>query len=152
VRTGVAVRVGDPLPDVSTTDGLRSALQAADAIYFPDPQRATAGIHFAQVLERLGIAVEVASRISTHPNGATAMRELARTAGARPIGVTQITEILNAPGVSLIGPLPREFELATVYTAAVCARAAAPEAARRFVEEFLTGDRLSLRETAGFET
>jgi molybdate transport system substrate-binding protein len=151
VRTGVAVRTGDPMPSVDTTEGLSAALRAADAIFFPDPQRATAGIHFAQVLKQLGIAAEVAGRLSAHPNGATAMRELARAAGAKPIGITQITEILNTPGVRLIGPLPREFELATVYTAAVCTRAAAPEAARRFVALLAGEAQRALRARAGFE-
>jgi molybdate transport system substrate-binding protein len=151
VRTGVAVRVDAPLPDVSTADGFRSALRAADAIYFPDPQRATAGIHFAQVLNQLGIAAEVAGRLSTYPNGATAMRELAAVRAGHPIGVTQITEILNTPGVMLVGPLPREFELATVYTAAVCTRAAAPEAARRFVALLAGEAQRALRARAGFE-
>jgi molybdate transport system substrate-binding protein len=151
VRTGVAVRAGDPMPEASTAAGLRAALVAADAIFFPDPQRATAGIHFAQVLERLGIATKVAARLSTHPNGATAMRELAQAGGARPIGVTQITEILSTPGVTLVGPLPREFELATVYTAAVCARAAAPDAARRLVALLSATETCEVREKAGFE-
>lgn len=151
VRTGVAVRAGDPAPDVSSADGLRTALRAADAIYFPDPRRATAGIHFTRVLEQLGIAAEVAARLSTHPNGATAMRELAKAAGARPIGVTQITEILNTPGVTLAGPLPREFELATVYTAAVCAGAAAPDAAKRLVALLAGEAQGALRARAGFE-
>ena len=151
VRTGVAVRAGDPAPEVSSADGLRTALRGADRIYFPDPQRATAGIHFARVLEQLGIAAEVAARISTHPNGATAMRELAGASGTRPIGVTQITEILNTPGVTFVGLLPREFELATVYTAAVCARAAAPETAKRLVALLAGVAQGALRTRAGFE-
>jgi molybdate transport system substrate-binding protein len=151
VRTGVAVRAGDPVPHVHGADGLRAALRGADTIFFPDPQRATAGIHFARVLEQLGIAADVAARLSTHPNGATAMAALAKAAGERPIGVTQITEILNTPGVALVGPLPQEFELATVYTAAVCARAAAPEAARRLVALLAGEAQRALRGRAGFE-
>ena len=151
VRTGVAVRAGDPTPDVSNPEALRTALRGAGAIYFPDPQRATAGIHFARVLATLGIAAEIGGRLRTHPNGATAMRALAKATGARPIGVTQITEILNTAGVTLVAPLPREFELATVYTAAVCTRAAAPDAARRLVA-LLSDDRTRpVRKQAGFE-
>jgi molybdate transport system substrate-binding protein len=79
------------------------------------------------------------------------MAALAKAAGARPIGVTQITEILNTPGVTLVGPLPPEFELATVYTAAVCARAAAPEAARHLVALLAGEAQCPLRARAGFE-
>jgi len=130
---------------------LRDALRAADAIYFPDPQRATAGIHFARVLGTLDIAVELAPRLRPHPNGAAAMAAMAKDPGAGPIGVTQITEILNTPGVALVGLLPREFELATVYTAAVCTRAAAPEAGRRFVALLSAEETRAVRKKAGFD-
>jgi molybdate transport system substrate-binding protein len=127
VRTGVAVRTGDPQPSIGDAAGLRSALLAADAIYFPDPKLATAGIHFAKVLDALGIAGEVATRLRPFPNGAAAMQALARAQDARAIGCAQVTEILSTPGVTLVGPLPRQFELATVYTAGVCTRAALPD-------------------------
>ena len=55
------------------------------------------------------------------------------SAQGRPIGCTQVTEILDTPGVTLVAPLPQEFELATIYTAAVAARAASPDQARRLV-------------------
>ena len=58
------------------------------------------------------------------------MRALAQSRAARPIGCTQVTEILSTPGVTLVGPLPKEFELATVYTAGVCTKAALPAEAR----------------------
>jgi molybdate transport system substrate-binding protein len=151
VRTGVAVRSGDALPIIDSVHGLRAALSGAGEVYFPDPQKATAGIHFAKVLQALGIAEETAPRFHAHPNGATAMRELAKSRGANPIGVTQITEIRNTPGVTLVGPLPAEFELATIYAAGVACTAAAPEAARRFVA-LLTGEiSLPRRISAGFE-
>ena len=108
---------------VGNAAGLRAALLAADAIYFPDPKLATAGIHFAKVIDRSASTADVASRLRTYPNGATAMRELAAARGGRPIGCTQVTEILNTPGAQLVAPLPEGFELATVYTAGVCTRA-----------------------------
>jgi molybdate transport system substrate-binding protein len=151
VRTAIAVRTGDPAPPIGDGAGLRAALLASDAIYFPDPKLATAGIHFAKVLEALGIAGEVAGCLQPHPNGATAMRALAQARGARPIGCTQATEILATAGVTLVGPLPPQFELATVYTAGVCTGAARPAEARRLAA-MLSGDAArSARERAGFE-
>src|SRR6266576_1179518 len=39
VRTGIAVRDGDTLPDISDAARLRAALVTANALYFPDPER-----------------------------------------------------------------------------------------------------------------
>jgi molybdate transport system substrate-binding protein len=150
IATGVAVRSGDPDPAIDGADALRAALRAADGIYFPDPKLATAGIHFAKVLERLGIAEEVAPRLRTFPNGQTAMAALAALEGGRPIGCTQITEILNTKGVALVGNLPPEFALATVYTLGICTRAQSPELARRFAALLTGEDSHELRRKLGF--
>jgi len=131
VETAIAVRQGDAAPPIGDANALRAALLSADAIHFPDPQQATAGIHFAKVLKDLGIDAEVAGRLQTAPNGATAMKALAASKARRPIGCTQATEILSTPGIVLVASLPPGCALATVYTAAVGARAeAATEAAR----------------------
>ena len=151
VRTGVAVRAGDPRPDIGSASALRSTLLAAEGIYFPDPLKATAGIHFARVLDTLGIRGEVEARLRPYPNRNMAMHELVQAVGEQLVGCTQVTEINNTPGVTLVGLLPREFELSTVYSVGVCSNAAAPEAARRFIE-LLTGDASrALRVKAGFE-
>jgi molybdate transport system substrate-binding protein len=138
VETGIAVRANEPLPDVSTPQALRQALLSAAEIYFPDPQRATAGIHFASVLAQLGIAAQVEARLRTFPNGMTAMRELVLRAPPTSIGCTQITEIRYTPGVAYAGGLPAGCELKTHYAAAVATRATQPEPAQRFIA-FLTG-------------
>ena len=151
VRTGVAARSGEPLPAIATPEALKASLLAATAIYFPDAERSTAGIHFASVLARLGIADIVSPRLRTFPNGATAMRELAAAPEPGAIGCTQITEINYTPGIALVGALPEAFELATVYTAAASVNAVEPESARRFIE-WIAGPRSrALREQGGFE-
>ena len=151
VRTGVAVRGGQVRPDVSTPDALQAALLGADAIYLPDPVRSTAGIHFANVMRQLGIFEALQPRLHTHPNGATAMRELAACSARQPIGCTQVTEIVYTEGVDLVGVLPARFELATVYSAAVSASAADPALAARFVALLCGPASHSLRLSGGFE-
>lgn len=133
VETAVAVRAGDPFPGLADAWALRSALLEADAIHFPDPRQATAGIHFAKVMQKLGIDGEVAGRLKPAPNGATAMRELAQSKASRPIGCTQATEIRATPGLMLVGPLPSGFELTTVYAAAVTTRATSAGPAIDFI-------------------
>jgi molybdate transport system substrate-binding protein len=151
VRTAIAVKTGEPAPAVDTPQALKAALLAARGIYFPDPVKATAGIHFMSVLQRLGIAQQVAAALRPHPNGATAMKELAAASGPGLIGCTQVTEILYTPGVQLVAPLPSEFELATVYTAAVASKSEQPQAARLLIE-LLAGSRSEpLRRQCGFQ-
>jgi molybdate transport system substrate-binding protein len=133
VDTAVAVRRGDAPPPLGDPARLRTALLAADAIHFPDPQQATAGIHFAKVLRGLDIWDTVADRLRPAANGATAMRELAASMGRNPIGCTQATEILATPGIVLAGPLPEGCALATVYTAAIGVRSLAPTEAGQLV-------------------
>lgn len=149
VFTGVAVRSGEAVPDVSTPDALKAALAAAPAIYFPDPEKATAGIHFRKVLEALGLQ-ETQPRWRTFPNGATAMREMAASGQRGAIGCTQVTEILYAQGVELAGLLPKAFELATVYTAAVCTKAADTALASAFVSLLASDEAARLRAHCGF--
>ena len=151
VPTGVAVRRGDDRPDVSDGDALRATLLTASAIYVPDTERSTAGIHVMKVLHLLGIDAEVAARLHTYPNGATAMLELSGANEHRPIGITQVSEIIATPGVDLAGVLPTGFELATVYSAAVTTRAREGALARRFVQLLASADAAAARVRAGFQ-
>jgi molybdate transport system substrate-binding protein len=152
VKTGIAVKTGEARPAVSTRAELSATLQAASGIYFPDPVKATAGIHFMQVLKQLGLDQTLADRLRTYPNGAAAMTAMAQSSEKGLIGCTQVTEILYIEGVDLIADLPKEFELATVYTAAVCTGAKAPEAAAALIALLAGAQAAELRLECGFES
>jgi molybdate transport system substrate-binding protein len=150
VETAIAIRAGDPPVSVRDAAELRKAFLVADAIYVPDTKASTAGIHVAKILQQLGIADEVAARLKIFPNGATAMRNLAASTAARPIGCTQSTEIIGTPGVTLSGALPKGCELSTVYTAAVATQAANAKHARDLIDLLIGVEQRDLRERAGF--
>lgn len=150
VETALAVRSGDPRVTASDAAGLRDALLASDAIFVPDTKASTAGIHVADVLDRLGITDVVAARLKIFPNGATAMRELAASGARRPIGCTQSTEIISTKGVTLSGSLPLGCELATMYTAAITVRAAHAAEARVLIDLLTGAGQSEQREHAGF--
>ncbi len=150
VETAVAVRAGDSMVKVNDAAALRAALRAADAIFVPDTTVSTAGIHVVKVLQQLGIADEVAGRLRVFPNGATAMRHLAESDAARPIGCTQSTEIISTKGVTLSGSLPQGCDLATTYTAAVTTQAVHAKQAQDLIDLLIGADRRELRTRAGF--
>jgi molybdate transport system substrate-binding protein len=151
VYTGIAVRTGDADVAIGTAEALRETLRSATSVSFPDPDQSTAGVHFMKVLERLALRDELAARLNPHPNGAIAMAALASAVDARPIGCTQVTEINCTPGVRLLGGLPKVFELVTLYSAAVCARAVNAPLAERFVEHLTGPASKALRSAVGFE-
>lgn len=150
VATGVAVREGMPAAAVGTSEALKATLAAARGLYVPDMTKSSAGIHIAGMLKALGLAEALAGRIHEFPNGATAMRELARSEGEGMLGCTQVTEILYTPGVRLVGELPAAHALNTVYTAAVCSQARSPALAAKFVEVLAGEGSVALRKRSGF--
>ena len=128
---GVAVRQDAPLPDISTPEAFRRAVLAAKSLVYQDPARgATSGIHFAGVLQRLGIADAVRDTTVLWPGGYAAE---ALVTGQADLCVHQISEILPVKGVTMVGPLPRDLQKITTYSAALSTRAAAPEAGRDFI-------------------
>jgi len=149
VHTGVAVKQGAPRPDVANASALRGALLNANSIYFPDPHRATAGIHFMNVLKQLGIVDEVAERLRPHPNGATAMRHLSLDPEPGAIGCTQASEILFADGVELVALLPDEYGLSTVYTAGVPDTAREQQLAKALIGYLMRPEHADLRRSVG---
>jgi molybdate transport system substrate-binding protein len=150
VKTGVAVKSGTPWPQVETAEQLKAAMLAATGIYFPDPQLATAGIHFMKVLNGLGIADTVASKMHAFPNGNAAMNAMAACDDPHVIGCTQVTEILITTGIDLVANLPLEFELATMYTAGIRSTSSCVAEAQAMIDILISQEHAALRAKGGF--
>jgi molybdate transport system substrate-binding protein len=150
VKTGIAVKHGTTQPAIATRADLQAAFRAAEGIYFPDPKLATAGIHFFKVLQTLGLDVELADRFRTYANGATAMKAMAQADGPV-IGCTQVTEIKYTEGVDLVGVLPKEFELATVYALGISTQSQQPQLAQALSDALTDVSTEALRTAGGFE-
>ena len=150
VGTGVAVRAGTPLPDVSDTRVLRGNMLAANAIACPDPSVATAGRIVLRAVELLGIG-EVRARMRFFPNGYAAMSWLAQSRGPLEMGLTQNTEILANKGVTYVGPLPEELQMKTVYTAGLAAKARNPYDAKEFITRLIAPAARTMFQAAGYE-
>jgi molybdate transport system substrate-binding protein len=128
---GIAVRDGAPRPDISTPEALKQTLLTVKSLVYVDPaQGGTSGIHFAKVLERLGIAEAVKAKTKLVPGGYPA--ELVAK-GEVELVAHQISEILPVKGVTLVGPLPRDLQKVTVYSAGLTVGSTEPETARAFI-------------------
>ena len=130
---GLAVKRGAPKPDISTTEAFKRALLDAKSICYVE-QGAT-GIYLKGLFERLGIADQLKGKTKLLPPSNPAAHAVAN--GEAEIGMTQISEILPYPGAELVGPLPAEIQLSSVYPGAVGTGAKEPDAAKAFIK-FLT--------------
>ena len=116
--TGVAVREGAAVPDISTPEAFKQALLKAKTVAYTDPQAGgSGGIMFAALLQRLGIADEINKKAVLGKRGAEVARSIAE--GRAEIGTTFISEVLPVKGVKVVGPLPGELHNANTYTAAI---------------------------------
>jgi molybdate transport system substrate-binding protein len=128
---GVAVLEGAPRPAIATPEQFKQTLLAAKSIAYVDPARgATSGIHFAGVLDRLGIADAVKGKSVLMPGGYAAE---AVAKGQAELAVHQISEILPVKGVVLVGPLPSELQKVTVYSAGLPAKGGEADLGRAFI-------------------
>jgi molybdate transport system substrate-binding protein len=133
-----------------TADELKEVFRSAPALYFPDMEKSTAGIHFMKVMRQLGLEQELVSRFKTFPNGATAMAEMALDPDTNVIGGTQTTEINICSGVQLIGLLPQSLELNTDYTLAICKTSQNPELAQKLANILVGQESLAIRQQIGY--
>jgi molybdate transport system substrate-binding protein len=126
--TGVAVREGAPVPDISTPAAFKQALLKTKTVAYTDPKAGgSGGIMFAAMLERLGIAEAVNKKAVLGKRGSEVAASIAE--GRAEIGTTFISEVLPVKGVKVIGPLPGELHTANTYTAAIPAGSASHAAA-----------------------
>jgi molybdate transport system substrate-binding protein len=131
VGVGVMVKAGAPQPDVSTVDAFKNAVLAAKSVSYIDPASGgSSGIYVARLLERLGIADQIKPKEKLKQGGYVADYV---SSGEVELGIHQISEIVPAPGVTLVGPLPKEIQNYTVYAAGIGATAAQADAARALI-------------------
>ena len=142
---GVAVRAGAPKPDISSVESFKRALLNARSIGY---LKVGSGIYLAALLDRLGIAEAIASKV-TRPDTDIVSELVAK--GEIELGIVVITQIMTTPGVELVGPLPSEIQSYITFTAGVSANAQAPDAARELLKLLQGPNALPVIRSQGME-
>jgi molybdate transport system substrate-binding protein len=124
---GLAVRAGAPKPDISTVEALKRTILAAKSIAFS--RLGASGVHFADVIERLGIAEEIRRKaiISDAYMGEIVAR------GEAELAVQQISELMPVSGIDIIGPLPGDLQKISLFAAAIFTAAKNPAGGAKLV-------------------
>jgi molybdate transport system substrate-binding protein len=149
---GIAVRRGAPRPDVSTPDALRRALLAAKAVGHAAPAGGSiTAAHVQGVFARLGIAAEVAPKVRLAAGGPNGRVSVLVSSGEAEIGLQQVSELLSNPEVEVIGMLPAELQLTTLYSAGVTTSAREPEAARALIKALTAPSAVAIYKAKGLD-
>src|SRR5712691_7909547 len=123
---GMAVLATVPKPDTSSNDATKRTLLAAKSIVYTDPKTGgIAGVLFARMIERLGIADEVnkKSKLVAGVLNATFVVK-----GEADLAVQLANEILAVPGAQFV-PMPPEFHTSVTFSGAIATSAKDPAAA-----------------------
>lgn len=148
VHSGVAVAVpaGAPVPDVSTEAAVRQAVLSARTLSY---STGPSGVALARLFERWGVADALRDRIVTPPPGVPVGSLVAR--GEVELGFQQLSELLHVQGIQLLGPLPPAIQITTTFSAAVCATATQPEAARAAIAFMASADAADAKRRQGMD-
>lgn len=145
-RYGIAVRAGDPHPQIGTVEGLTRTLVEARSVAYS--RTGASGLYFARLLPRLGIAEAVNARASIIPQGFTAEKLVS---GEADIAVQQISELMVVGGIDVVGPFPDPVQEVTTFAAAILRGADDPHGAERFLAALTTPEAASAYRESGLE-
>jgi len=146
---GLAIRNGAPKPDISSPEALKRTLLAAKSIAYSNPAGgSSSGIHFATVLDRLGIANEMKSKTNFPKSGPVGVLV---ANGEAELGVQQIQELMPVAGIQIIGPLPGDLQDIIIFSAAIMASSRDAEASRSLVNFLRTPQATAVINAKGME-
>jgi molybdate transport system substrate-binding protein len=120
-----AVRTNAPRPDIGSEAAVRRAVAEASSLSF---STGPSGRHLEKTFERWGILEAIRPRIVVPPPGVPVASLLAD--GIVELGFQQLSELIDRPGVEVLGLLPAQIQSLTIFSGGVGAQSTQPEAAR----------------------
>ena len=147
---GVGVRAGASSPDLSTPDTFKAALLKARSVSYVNPASGgTSGTYFEGLMQRMGIAEAMKTKIVYRMQGSEVAAAVA--SGEAELGITFTSELQPNTGVKVAGTLPAAIQLPTIYAAAVPTTAASGDAARAFLRTLAGAEGRAAVTKAGLE-
>jgi molybdate transport system substrate-binding protein len=136
---GVGVKQGAARPDLSTPEAVKRMLRSATSLTYPaSAGGAAAGVSIEGTFQQLGIADEMKPKVRT---GAGAIGLVAT--GEVQLYLTFLSE-MTAPGIDVVGPLPREISMPTELVGFATTRAKNPSDARELLNYLISADAVAV--------
>jgi molybdate transport system substrate-binding protein len=128
-RIGMAVRAGEPKPNIGSVEAFRKTLLEAKSVAYSD---SASGVYIQNDLfEKMGIEAQMkpkATMIPKIPVGSVVAK------GDYQLGFQQVSELLPVPGIEFVGKIPESLQSVTRYAAGIPVNAAHPREARQLID------------------
>jgi molybdate transport system substrate-binding protein len=147
-RSGIAMAVpsGAPRPTAEDEEAVKRAiLQARKICYSSGPS----GDHLVHLCKNWGMDEAISERAVLAPPGVPVATLLA--SGGADLGFQQLSELINAPGIEIVGPLPPEIQAVTVFSAGICSASTKPDEARTVIEYLASVEAEAAKRRHGME-
>jgi molybdate transport system substrate-binding protein len=144
---GVGVRQGQKKPRIATAADVKQTLADAKGVSYAGNGASRPFIE--KMFASLGIADAMKPKSLLEQGSDGAIAVVAK--GQAELLLTLVSEILPAPGIELVGPLPKEFRGEVVFAGAVSAASKDPAAARALLASLLSRDATATLHQKGLE-
>jgi molybdate transport system substrate-binding protein len=143
----LAIRAGAPKPDIRTTDALKRTLLESKSIAYA--REGASGVFFIDVVQRLGLADDLKSKLKPTTTGEEVGASVAR--GDAQLGVLPVSEILPVHGVEVLGTFPADVQGAVVMVAGVSSATSQGAAVKELLRFLIAPAALSVMKKRGME-
>lgn len=137
---GVAVRAGDPRPDITSVEGFKQTVLRAQTVNV----MSTPAVYLNEkVFPSLGIAQAVARKGNS---GSLATLPTSDVVVLRPV-----SEIIHARGFDFIGPLPAQIQFTSVFSVAIVTGSSKAGSAKDLIAHLTSPQALEAARQSGME-
>lgn len=145
-KIAMAVKKGAPKPDISTGDKFKAALLNAKTIAYSD---SGSGVYLkTEMFRNMGIEDQIAGKHRAIP-GTPVGIEVAK--GRAELGFQQLSELIQIPGIDIVGTIPEPWQRVTVFSAGIPVSAKHPAEARALLKYLTSPHAQRVIRNAGIE-
>ncbi len=146
-RVAIGIRSGAKRPDVSSEEALRQTVLAARTVGYSTGPSGTA---LLKLFGRWGITDTIRDRIVQAPPGVPVGQLVA--SGESELGFQQYSEMMDLPGLEMLGTMPPGTEIISTFTAGICTASKQSAAARELLDFLGSPDRAEIKRRHGMES
>jgi molybdate transport system substrate-binding protein len=149
----LAVQKGASKPDISSAEKFKATVLAAQSIGMSNPVGGgQSGANLMKIFERLGIAEQMKGKLTFGPGGPAGLIGNFLLRKEVEIGIQQLPELMAVPGIDIIGPLPSDIQMKTVFSAGLSASASNADGGRALIAFLKTPAAAAAIRSKGMET